>query len=65
MTWMAETFRRPGRSAQPVADARSIVMLGLNYGPAGDPLAALGRPDVARFRSTRAIAITTMCSRAS
>ena len=28
-----------------MADAKSIVMLGLNYGPATDPLAALARPE--------------------
>ena len=28
-----------------MADAKTLVVLGLNYGPAGDPLAALRRPD--------------------
>ena len=46
MTWMAETFERRADPRKLMADARSIVMLGLNYGPAGDPLAALARPDV-------------------
>jgi epoxyqueuosine reductase len=45
MAWMA---REPDRRADPRGlwpDARSVVVLGTNYGPAGDPLAALGRPD--------------------
>ena len=45
MAWMAETFERRADPRKLMADARSIVMLGLNYGPAADPLAALARPD--------------------
>ena len=45
MTWMA---RSPDRRVDPralMSDARSLVMLGLNYGPGGDPLGALERKD--------------------
>ena len=45
MTWMAETFERRADPRQLMPDAKSIVMLGLNYGPSADPLAALERPD--------------------
>jgi epoxyqueuosine reductase len=45
MTWMAETFERRADPRKLMPDARSIVVLGLNYGPKGDPLAALGRTD--------------------
>jgi epoxyqueuosine reductase len=45
MSWMAETFERRANPRQLMADAKSIVMLGLNYGPEVDPLAALGRSD--------------------
>jgi epoxyqueuosine reductase len=46
MTWMAETFERRANPRKLMPDARSVVMLGLNYGPQVDPMAALGRPDV-------------------
>ena len=45
MTWMAQS---PDRRVDPRAlmrDARSLVMLGLNYGPGAKPLAALERKD--------------------
>ena len=45
MTWMAETFERRADPRKLMADARSVVMLGLNYGPEADPRAALERPD--------------------
>jgi epoxyqueuosine reductase len=45
MTWMAETFERRADPRTLMADARSIVVLGLNYGPSTDPLEALKRPD--------------------
>ena len=45
MTWMAETFERRADPRQLMPGAKSIVMLGLNYGPSADPLAALERPD--------------------
>ena len=45
MAWMAETFERRADPRKLMADARTVVVLGLNYGPAGDPLAALRRPD--------------------
>jgi epoxyqueuosine reductase len=45
MTWMAETFERRADPRKLMPDARSVVMLGLNYGPSADPLAALERRD--------------------
>ena len=45
MTWMAETFERRADPRKLMGDAKSIIMLGLNYGPAADPLAALSRPE--------------------
>ena len=44
MAWMAETFERRTDPRKLMADAKSLVMLGLNYGPAADPLAALAQP---------------------
>ncbi|MDX1731658.1 MAG: QueG-associated DUF1730 domain-containing protein, partial [Aurantimonas coralicida] len=45
MGWMPETAERR-RSAQALwPDVRSIVVLGMNYGPQVDPLAILDRPD--------------------
>lgn len=45
MGWMPETAerRRSARALWP--DVRSIVVLGMNYGPQDDPLAILERPD--------------------
>ena len=45
MGWMAETFERRADPRKLMADARSIVVLGLNYGPEADPREALGRRD--------------------
>jgi epoxyqueuosine reductase len=45
MAWMAETFARRVDPTALMGEAKSIVMLGLNYGPDRDPLAALKRPD--------------------
>jgi epoxyqueuosine reductase len=45
MTWMAETFQRRADPRSLMREAKSVVMLGLNYGPSVDPLAALGNPD--------------------
>ena len=41
MAWMADTALRRGDPAQLWPQARSIVMLGLNYGPDDDPMALL------------------------
>jgi epoxyqueuosine reductase len=45
MGWLAS--RAAARSAPRALwpEARSVVMVGLNYGPAGDPLAITGRPE--------------------
>ena len=47
MDWMAETAERRQHPRAMWPDARSAIMLGLNYGPEQDPLAILGRPDLA------------------
>ena len=41
MDWMAKNADRRGDPRALWADVRAVVMLGLNYGPAGDPLAIL------------------------
>ncbi|MBV9906014.1 MAG: DUF1730 domain-containing protein, partial [Hyphomicrobiales bacterium] len=46
MTWMAETFDRRADPRKLMPDARSVVMLGLNYGPSADPRMALARRDI-------------------
>jgi epoxyqueuosine reductase len=48
MEWLAATADRRARPRALWAEARSVVMLGLNYGPSGDPLASL----VAKDRAT-------------
>ncbi|MFN3583717.1 tRNA epoxyqueuosine(34) reductase QueG [Phenylobacterium sp.] len=45
MGWMAETLERRSNPRAMWPDARSAVVLGLNYGPEGDPLEILGRRD--------------------
>jgi epoxyqueuosine reductase len=45
MSWMAETFERRADPQKLMDDAKSVVMLGLNYGPSTDPLEALERRD--------------------
>ncbi len=51
MEWMAETFERRSDPRTLMAKAKSLVMLGLNYGPAGDPLSILAQ------KSTGAISV--------
>ncbi|WP_237476964.1 tRNA epoxyqueuosine(34) reductase QueG [Lichenibacterium dinghuense] len=43
MGWMADTAERRGSPAALWADVRSVIMLGLNYGPEVDPRAVLAR----------------------
>jgi epoxyqueuosine reductase len=45
MTWMAETAGRRGEPRALWPDVRSIIMLGVNYGPKHDPLAVLASRD--------------------
>jgi epoxyqueuosine reductase len=45
MVWMAETADRRAAPQALWPEAKSVVALGMNYGPAGDPLAALARPE--------------------
>ncbi len=49
MAWMAETLDRRADPRVLWPNVRSVVMLGLNYGPERDPLENLGRPDVANL----------------
>ena len=49
MDWLAANPRAPRRSARAVAAAsRSMIMLGVNYGPDDDPLAMLEQRDARR-----------------
>jgi epoxyqueuosine reductase len=45
MDWMAETAERRSSPAALWDGVRSVIMLGVNYGPDGDPLATLTQPD--------------------
>jgi epoxyqueuosine reductase len=45
MGWMADTAERRGAPKDLWPAVRSIVMLGMNYGPEGDPLASVAWPD--------------------
>ena len=45
MDWMAETAERRRSPASLWPEVRSVLMLGINYGPEGDPLASLARRD--------------------
>ncbi|MBS0359766.1 MAG: tRNA epoxyqueuosine(34) reductase QueG [Proteobacteria bacterium] len=45
MGWMAETAQRRAHPRAMWADARSAIVLGVNYGPDHDPLAILSEPD--------------------
>ncbi|HUH76597.1 MAG TPA: tRNA epoxyqueuosine(34) reductase QueG [Devosia sp.] len=44
MEWMADTVERRGSPQAMWPEARSIILLGMNYGPSSDPLALLGEP---------------------
>jgi len=45
MDWMAETAERRADPRMLWPDVRSVILLGVNYGPTGDPLATLSRKD--------------------
>jgi epoxyqueuosine reductase len=45
MAWMAQTFERRPDPRALMAGAKSLVMIGLNYGPKEHPLSALERKD--------------------
>jgi epoxyqueuosine reductase len=45
MQWLEETAERRGSPRRLWPEAKSVVMLGLNYGPDGDPLASLEMKD--------------------
>jgi len=42
MDWLAETAERRGSPAGMWPEAKSVIVLGINYGPESDPLAILG-----------------------
>ena len=46
MDWMAETEQRRGDPRRLWAEARSVILLGINYGPETDPMALLTERDV-------------------
>lgn len=46
MEWMAETAERRGDPQALWPEARSVIMLGVNYGPDTDPLAQLGERQI-------------------
>jgi epoxyqueuosine reductase len=46
MDWMAETAERRASPNVLWPEARSIIVLGMNYGPESDPLALLGEPEL-------------------
>ena len=43
MGWMADTFERRADPRALMPGAKSLIMVGVNYGPAGDPLSTPGR----------------------
>lgn len=45
MKWMSETLERRAHPASLWPDARSVIVLAMNYGPEADPLAILQKPD--------------------
>ena len=47
MAWMRETAERRAAPRALWPEAASLILLGLNYGPDGDPLASLTKPDCA------------------
>ena len=60
MDWLAD---RPERRADPRGlwpDVRSVIMLGVNYGPDQNPLEILERARAARSRSMRKATIITI-----
>ena len=65
MIWMETTAERRGDPRALWPEVRSVIMLGLNYGPDHDPLAILeSTASAARSRSTpRARTITRSSSR--
>jgi epoxyqueuosine reductase len=45
MDWLAETAARRGDPQTLWPEAKSVIMLGIGYGPEGDPLELLARPE--------------------
>ncbi len=45
MGWLAETHRRRSDPRELWEEAKTVVVAGMNYGPAEDPLAPLSRPE--------------------
>ncbi|WP_102959411.1 tRNA epoxyqueuosine(34) reductase QueG [Mangrovicella endophytica] len=45
MDWLPETLERRGSARSLWPEVKSIIVLGMNYGPGEDPLASHGRPD--------------------
>jgi len=49
MDWLASTSERRADPLKLWPEAATVIMLGMNYGPAGDPLAALGQKSAANI----------------
>ena len=64
MAWLADTAERRSSPTALWPEVRSIVMLGMNYGPESDPLATLADRRRRRSRSMRASGTITTSSRA-
>ena len=62
MAWMATTAERRRHPLGMWPEARSIIMLGMNYAPDGDPLAVLAEPERAAPSPAMPSAATTTTS---
>jgi len=65
MEWMAETEERRADPTKLWDGARSVILLGVNYGPDFNPLDLLKEKQIGRSRPMRGTAIITTSSRAS
>lgn len=52
MSWLAESAERRANPRHLWPDAKTIVMLGMNYGPEVNPLATIAKKNVERSLST-------------
>ena len=63
MGWLADTAARRGDPQELWPEARRVIVLGLNYGGEGDPLAAADDPERGGSRSMPAAATITTRSK--
>ena len=59
MDWLAVNAERRGDPRVMWPDVRSVIMLGVNYGPEHDPRDVLPNASAPRFRFTRKATIIT------